>query len=156
MRVITVPRFDEHSSPLFKRLQILKFTHLITLRMTMFMYKYYRRLLPLSLNNLFTPVYQIHSYDTRLSSNLCFSLPKIRTNLGLFSIRYQGAKTWNVLSEADKQMTFLQFKRKIKADFISQYYFFLFKDDCLFFSFLIFLNSLKKHNYCKIYLTIIV
>ncbi len=156
MRVITVPRFDEHSSPLSKRLQILKFTHLITLRMTMFMYKYYRRLLPLSLNNLFTPVYQIHSYDTRLSSNLCFSLPKIRTNLGLFSIRYQGAKTWNVLSEADKQMTFLQFKRKIKADFISQYYFFLFKDDCLFFSFLIFLNSLKKHNYCKIYLTIIV
>ncbi len=121
MRVITFSRFDEHSSPLFKRLQILKFTHLITLRMTMFMYKYHRRLLPSSLNNLFTPVYQIHSYNTRLSSNLCFSLPKIRTNFGLFNIRYQGAKTWNVLSEADKQMTFLQLKRKIKADFINQY-----------------------------------
>ncbi len=111
MRVITFSRFDQHSSPLFKRLQILKFTHLITLRMTMFMYKYYRRLLPSSLNNLFTPVYQIHSYNTRLSSNLWGFFPKIRTNFGLFSIRYQGAKTWNVLSEADKQMTFLQLTR---------------------------------------------
>ena len=121
MRVITFSRFDEHSSPLFKRLQILKFTHLITLRMTMFMYKYHRQLLPSSLNDLFTPVYQIHSYNIRLSSNLCFSLPKIRTNFGLFNIRYQGVKAWNVLSEADKQMTFLQLKRKIKAAFINQY-----------------------------------
>ncbi len=38
MRVITFSRFDEHSSPLFKRLQILKFTHLITLHMTMHVY----------------------------------------------------------------------------------------------------------------------
>jgi hypothetical protein len=48
-------------------------------------------------------------------------LPKIRTNFGLFNIRYQGVKAWNVLSEADKQMTFLQLKRKIKAAFINQY-----------------------------------
>ena len=121
MRVMTFSRFDDHSSPLFKRLRILKFTHLITLHMTMFMYKYHRRLLPSSLDDLFTPVHQIHSYDTRLSSNLCFSLPKIRTNFGLFNIRYQGVKAWNVLNETDKQMSFSQLKRKIKADFINQY-----------------------------------
>jgi hypothetical protein len=58
-------------------------------------------------DDLFTPVYQIYSYNTRLLSNLCFSLPKIRTNFGLsINIRYQGVKAWNVLSEADKQMTF--------------------------------------------------
>ena len=121
MRVITFSRFDEHSSPLFKRLQILKFTDLVTLHMTMFMYKYHRRLLPSSLNDLLTPVHQIHSYNTRLLSNLCLSLPKIRTSFGLFNIRYQGVKTWNVLDEADKQMTFLQLKRKLKAGFIDQY-----------------------------------
>ena len=102
--------------------------------MTIFMYKYHQQLSPSSLNDLFTPVYQIHSCNTRLSSNLCFSLPKIKTNLGLFNIRYQGVKAWNVLSEADKQMTFLQLKRKIKAAFINQYYFFIPKNDCLFFS----------------------
>ena len=85
----------------------------------MFMNKYHRRFLPSSLNDLFTPVHQI--YNTRSSSNLCLSLPKIRTNYGLFSIRYQRAKAWNVLNEADKQMTFLQLKRKLKADFIDQY-----------------------------------
>ena len=121
MCAMTFSLFDDHSSPLFKRLQILKFADLITLHMTMFMYKYHQRLLPLSLNDLFTPVHQIHSYNPGLSSNLCFSLSKIRTNFGLFNVRYQGVKAWNELSETDKQMSFLQFKRKIKADFINQY-----------------------------------
>ena len=43
---------------------------------------------------------------------------------GLFNSRYQGAKTWNVLNETDKQMTFLQLKRKLEPDFVDQYYFF--------------------------------
>ena len=66
MRVVTFSRFDEHSSPVFKRLQVLNFSDRVTLHITMFMYIYHRRLLPSSY--LFTPVYQIHSYNTRLSS----------------------------------------------------------------------------------------
>jgi hypothetical protein len=91
------------------------------------MYKYHRRLLPSSLNDLFNPpVHQIHSYNTRLSSNLCFSLPcrKLEQILDdyLTEIIYQGVITWNVLNETDKQIvTFLYKKKKIKGDFIDQY-----------------------------------
>ena len=37
-----------------------------------------------------------------LANNL---IPKTRTNFGIFSIRYQGPKTWNSLDESDKKIT---------------------------------------------------
>jgi hypothetical protein len=99
--IITFSPFDEHSSPIFKRLRLTKLSDLITLLMTTFMYKFHNCLLPLNFNDYFSPVPQLHSYNTRLASGLCLSLPKPRTNFGLFNIRYRGVKVWNALSDFD-------------------------------------------------------
>ena len=45
MRLITFSRFDEHSSPLFKSLEIIKFLDLVTFHLAIFMYKYHNQLL---------------------------------------------------------------------------------------------------------------
>ena len=87
----------------------------------MFMYKFHNCLLPLNFNDYFAPVHQLHSYNTRLASGLCLSLPKPRTNFGLFNIRYRGVKVWNALSDFDKRLSFTQLKRKLKANFVDSY-----------------------------------
>ena len=46
MRLITFSRLDEHSSPLFKSLEIRKFLDLVTFHLAIFMYKYHNQLLP--------------------------------------------------------------------------------------------------------------
>jgi hypothetical protein len=79
IRIITFSLFDEHSSPIFKRLRLIKLSDLITLLMTMFMYKFHNCLLPLNFNDYFAPV-QLQSYNTRLASGLCLSLPKPRVS----------------------------------------------------------------------------
>ena len=43
MRLITFSRFDEHSSPLFKSLEIIKFLDLVTFHLAIFMYKYHNQ-----------------------------------------------------------------------------------------------------------------
>ena len=43
-------------------------------------------------------------YNTRLASKQSYSLPKTRTNFGIFNIRYQGPKIWNSLDETDKKL----------------------------------------------------
>ena len=45
MRLITFSRFDEHSSPLFKSLEIIKFLDLVTFHLAIFIYKYHNQLL---------------------------------------------------------------------------------------------------------------
>jgi hypothetical protein len=121
IRIITFSPFDEHSSPIFKGLRLIKLSDLITLLMTMFMYKFHNCLLPLNFNDYFAPVHQLHSYNTRFASGLCLSLPKPRTNFGLFNIRYRGVKLWNALSDFDKRLSFTQLKRKLKANFVDSY-----------------------------------
>ncbi len=102
---------------IFKRLRLIKLTDLITLLITMFMYKFHNSLLPLSFNDYFTPVHQLHSYNTRLASGLCLSSGQIL----VFNIRYRGVKVWNALGDFDKRLSFTQLKRKLKANFIDSY-----------------------------------
>ena len=77
---MTFSRFDEHSSPLFKSLEILKFLDLVTFHLAVFMYKYHNQLLPSVFNSFFTKISQIHTYNTRLGAKQSYYLPKARTN----------------------------------------------------------------------------
>lgn len=86
MRLITSSRFDEHSSPLFKSLEIIKFLDLVTFHLAIFMYKYHNQLLPSVFNSFFSKILQIHTYGAKQS----YYLPKARTNYGIFNIRFQG------------------------------------------------------------------
>ena len=69
----------------------------------------------------FTPINKVHKYNTRLSSKMSYSLPKARTNYGIFNIRFQGVKVWNSLDESTKLLSPPQFKKKLKLDFIDNY-----------------------------------
>ena len=85
------------------------------------MHKFYNNDLPVVFNNYFTPVNQIHNYNTRLASKSSYSIPKIRTNYGIFNLRYQGAKVWNTLDEAQKMLSLSSLKKNLKAKLISSY-----------------------------------
>ena len=81
-RVITFSNFDQHSSPLFKALKIVKFPDLVTYLIAIYMYKFHNQLLPGLFASFFTKVDTVHSYYTRHSAKLTYYLPKARTNYG--------------------------------------------------------------------------
>ena len=62
-----------------------------------------------------------HNYNTRLASRSSFALPQKRTNYGKFSIKFQGAKIWNSLSEETKSLHRLAFKKTLKEEIILSY-----------------------------------
>ena len=85
--MITFSKFDEYSSPLFKQLGIIKLFDLVTLSISVFMYKFHNKLLPSTFNTFFTRFSKIHNYNTRVASKQSFYLPKARTNYGNSSIK---------------------------------------------------------------------
>ena len=89
VRIVTFSPLDEHSSPLFRHLQIIKLVDLIELFTGTFTYKYYNNLLPSNFSDLFTPVNQVYSYNTRLASKLSFSLPNTMES---FTFHFKGQK----------------------------------------------------------------
>ena len=96
--------FDEHSEPLFKELEILTLTDLVTLLNALLMYHYYYHLLPSSFENFFQTVASIHSYNTRLPSKSAYYINTIKTNFGKFNIRFAAVKVWNHFDESIKHL----------------------------------------------------
>ena len=82
------------------------------------MYKFHNNLLPIVFNTFFTHVSETHNYNTRLSSKISNSLPKVRTNYGIFNIRFQGPKLWNPIREDTKRLPIWKFKAEIKCNCI--------------------------------------
>ena len=114
-------KFDQHSSPLFHQLQIIKFPDLVYFHNAIFMFQFKHNLLPVAFDNYFQPISLRHSYNTRLASKSSYCLNKIRTNYGKFSIRYAGASIWNNLEEKLKFLSIKQFKSQLKSSLIQSY-----------------------------------
>ena len=121
IRIITFSSFSEHTSPLFKDLNVIKLFDEVTFHIAVFMYKFKNQLLPSNFDVFFTSVKETHSYNTRFSSRMTYALPKTRTNYGIFNIRYQGAKIWNAISDDIKLLSLKQFKKKYKLSIITSY-----------------------------------
>ena len=123
IRIITFSHFQDHTSPLYRTLKIIKLFDVIFLHLAIFMHKFNHHLLPSVFDAFFTPITgnKVHKYNTRLSSKMSYSLPKARTNYGIFNIRFQGVKVWNSLDESTKLLSPPQFKKKLKLDFIDNY-----------------------------------
>ena len=121
VRVITFSNFDQHSSPLFKALKIVKFPDLVTYLIAIYMYKFHNQLLPGVFASFFTKVDTVHSYNTRHSAKLTYYLPKARTNYGKFSIWFQGPKIWNAIDDETKKLSMSLFKKRLKQGFIEAY-----------------------------------
>ena len=111
----------EHSSPLLKDMNAIKLSDTITLQLAVFMYKFHYQLLLSVFDTFFNPVWNIHSYNTRMSSRMTYAIPKARTNYGIFNIRFQGAKVWNDISDDIKLLSLKSFKKKLKSIFMAKY-----------------------------------
>ena len=89
VRIITFSNFDEHSSPLFYRLKILKFVDLVFLYNSLFMHDYHFNNLSPSFKGFFSQVSFVHDHNTRTASKNTYYIDQIRTNYGRFSLRFQ-------------------------------------------------------------------
>ena len=115
--VITFSNYNDHSNPLFKALELIKFEDIIFLHNAIFRYDFHSGTLPLAFSNYFTAANKWHKYNTRLASRSSYTFPPKRTNYGKFS-NAQGAKIWNLLSEETKSLHRLTFKKTLKKEII--------------------------------------
>ena len=68
------------------------------------MHEFHHKKLPSASNHYFITVNEIHAYNTRLASKQSYSLPKTRTNFGIFNMRYQGPKSGIFLMSLTKKL----------------------------------------------------
>jgi hypothetical protein len=121
VRVITFSSYDEHTSPLFKNLGLLKLFDIIRMSNLLFMHDFYKKKLPTVFNDFFLPICDSHKFATRLAVKISYCMPIVRTNYGKFSIRSKGPHIWNEVDDSLKTLTKSVFKKKIKVKFISEY-----------------------------------
>ena len=72
VRIITLSKFNSHSEPIFKRLNVLKVDSLYQMKLLIFGYKLQHKTLPAYFNNfILTPFSYIHNHDTINRNLLC-------------------------------------------------------------------------------------
>ena len=77
-------KYDEYTSPLFKKLNILKFPDLIIFHNSFFMYDWQTSICIQWF--FFTKINKIHNYNTRLASKQSYYIPPARTDYGKFIV----------------------------------------------------------------------
>ena len=77
VQIITMSSYNSHTEPLFKTLEILKIDDLLKVQELKCFYKYMNGILPVYLLNWnIIPNYNIHSHDTRKSTNIHTSMTR--------------------------------------------------------------------------------
>ena len=121
IRILNKSNFIAHTDPLFKKSGLLKFHDICLLQLEKFMYSYKTFLLPKRFDNMFLLNNQIHTYNNTRNL-LAFHLPLCRTNIRLFSIRFQGPKFCKSLSiELVATVSFTSLKKKPKIVSLFKY-----------------------------------
>ena len=121
LRIITFSSYSEQSSPLFKDLNVVKLSDVITFQLAVFMYTFCNNLLPSVFDPYFNSVRMLHNYNTRLSSKMTHVIPKVRTNYGTFNIRFQGAKVWNDINDGIKLLPLKIFTKNLNLIVLEKY-----------------------------------
>ena len=120
VRIITHSSYLSHSNPLFCTLSIIKIYELSHLSKLVLMFKFVHNMLPKKFSNYFTTVDQIHSHNTRSSSN--YVVPYARTASRAGNLQVLGSRLWNSLSDELKEEKSLStFKRKLKIGYLLKY-----------------------------------
>ena len=99
MRIMTFSEFRAHSEPLFKKLEILKFSDSISVNNCSFVYDFFNNNLPRSFTNTFFRVEDLHVYSTRQATSGQLYTPRYNsTTFGLKCIYKRCIDSWNQLS----------------------------------------------------------
>ena len=113
IRLISSSPYNCPSIPLFKKMNILPISELISMNSLIFMYKYKSGILPKIFENMFTLNSTIHNYNTRQS--ILFHQPKVSSSMALNSFRVKYIKLWNSLDQSIQQSSTLsKFKFSLK------------------------------------------
>ena len=110
MRIMTFSGFREHTSTIFKALNLLKFLDLVYVNTVPFMFQYGSGNLPADFCGFFTLIKNNHDYTTRLAFTNAYAIPRVRTNYGIFNIRFCGPKVWSSVDESLKSLCLKTFK----------------------------------------------
>ena len=81
IRLMTFASFHEHSSPIFRKLNIIKLNDLISYHIAVFMYRFNNSLLPSAFDAFFSKVSEIHYYNTRSAAKQSYYLFKATIEL---------------------------------------------------------------------------
>ena len=116
MRIMTFSEFKAHSEPLFKELEILKFTDSISLYNCVFVFDYLHGNLPDSFSETFRRIEDSHDTETRQACTGMLSIPKYNTTqFGLKSIYQKCINSWNVLTSEINETVKRKFANKMKS-----------------------------------------
>ena len=118
---MTFSKYDDHTSPLFKNLNILKFSGITYYHNSLFLFKFHSNMLPTAFKEFFVLTSTRHKYNTRLASSSSYYIPPVRTNYGKLNIRSNGAIIWNNIDESFKRLSLFRFKREIKNATMASY-----------------------------------
>lgn len=113
IRIIAGKAYNASTEPIFKSLNILPIEDMLILQTCSFMYKFSQNTLPSRLRDIFTKNLQTHSHNTRRRYD-----PHIttrRTSLAGNTIKHNGPKLWNKLTQDIKRAkTLHSFKKSVK------------------------------------------
>jgi len=120
IRIISKADYLATTGPLFKSLKFLKFHDINRLQLGEFMYKFQHSKLPVSFDNYFRYLTEIHNHNTRGRRNLnvefCHTVSKT------FSVKIAGPKLWNNLPvKLRNSLSLSIFKSNYKQNLLSTY-----------------------------------
>ena len=106
LRIINFSGAQDHSTPIFKELNVLKIQDVIKLNNIILTHKVLNSNIPSNLLNFLSLSNNSHSYETTFSSIGSVCLPTIKTNTGRHSVRYQCAISWNAILKDRKKTNY--------------------------------------------------
>ena len=92
--VRTLEYKETKTTVLYSKHKILEIPDLFQLSVDAFMYSFYNGGLLNHSDNHFAEIASVHKYQTRLASLQKYYLPRMKTSLGQFSLKYIGSKIW--------------------------------------------------------------
>ncbi len=126
IRIIANAEHNDHSSPLFKQLNILKFDDIIRMQLSSIMWDYDHENLPKCFNAYFNKTSSIHSYNTRFSSagKLSENVSVNTITYGFSMLKFIGPKIFNTLKDIsfyNESNSLSYFRNKYKSYILNTY-----------------------------------
>ena len=101
VRAITNSDYTAHTSPLFKELNILKFDDQFDNQTSSLLWDLDHDEMPEALSSYFTPINEIHRYETRLAASNMYLVKNANTLHGRISFQINGTKILNDLKNTE-------------------------------------------------------
>ena len=121
IRNVGLKNFRAHTEPIFKQLEILKFTDKLSYCRSVFMHQFKNDKLPISFSGIFTDIINSDNLQTRHNDYNCVNTPALKSYLERFPYK-QIVSTWNNLN-IDLKATAegYEFRQMLKDMYLSSY-----------------------------------